>query len=1245
MNKHYLLGLAFALLCLFTYAQDRLHPRTVPCFTDELIGRQFEENPDLENRRNEMDRTVADFIYTKNKGHSGNLKNLNNEILIPVVVTVVHQNGPENITDLQVISQIDALNNYYAPYGIRFCLATKKGGTPLTSISTPSGITSTTPGIFHYYNPALTNHNVTQLSSLAAVSSALPSEKYLRIWVVKSITDNSLPAGSQIQGYSSLPWSVGSSSDGIVMDYRAFGDIATCSCSTLNTYSQLGRILVHETGHYMGLYHTFEGGCAGMSSSNCSTSGDRVCDTPPVAAGGNTGCPAPGWNTCNESPDLPDDIHNYMDYVDETCMTGFTPGQHNRMLAHLDLYRAVMSSAANIVYTGINCNNEVMAYFTASSYLSCTGSSIAFSANPVSGATYSWTFGDGATGSGANVSHTYTSVYTPAVVTLTVSDGSNTSTYSAHVYTDNCSGVSGTQSTWIFGSEAGLNFTSGIPVYDNSADVNNTMTGNIENVTSYCDASGNLLFYSNANTIWNNAHSAITTTMGGDNSSAKGSVVIPHPTIANRYYLFHSSLAGGLLYSEINAAGLSASVLSNGNTVPVPSGFVQQNSTLWSGEAITAIPACGNDFWLIAHGKKSEYQQYMLVYKVSSAGITFHSSFRIPGLNNQYCTIEASPDGTKVALSEFTGNEVFLCNFVPSSGHFTGSVSLPQNRVYGMSFSSDSRLLYTAQESTGKIHQYDTYASSVSASQIEVGTLLATGATRRFGVQMGPDNRIYLNRGVTQMAVIHQPDVLCTISQPNLCLFENNGPMLDAQPAGAGLPNIVDAVPAAIFTADSLYAVALRCDTYVFSFNGCSGNFSWNFGDPASGTNNTSALAVPQHVFSGPGTYTVTLIINGQTYTQTVVVASDCEPCVCAIDASFNSLADGCKVKFALASPVNPCLQEVTYLWDFGNGNTSADPSPEFDFGSTGSHDVCLTVTASDGTQTCTDIVCKKITTECSNCDCKLEPAFSYYLDEKTCTYYFKGEHGGPACLLNVEYHWDFGDGTTSMGQNPGHIYTSTGSYDVCLEVVVLDEKGKVLCREKHCKKIEVECKGECECKLAPYFDFVAIESCHLFFTGYSGSDCANITAMDWYVNGSGPYSTQHLDQQFTVNTTYEICLIVKANNGKDECEERYCRSFFYTDCYPSGGGKSFGENNGNTSLSLFPNPANNSFTVSLEGNEGLPVVVNITTPDGKSSGRFEFAHPENMQIIVPEGMASGILFVEVISGSFRSTERLMIQR
>lgn len=102
-----------------------------------------------------------------------------------------------------------------------------------------------------------------------------------------------------------------------------------------DNYSQ-GRTLVHEVGHWLGLFHTFEGGCDGDALDD----GDGVQDTPKEAEPA-FGCEA-GRNSCPD--DQGDDpVHNFMDYSTDCCLYQFTKGQRERMILHAGLYRGLFS--------------------------------------------------------------------------------------------------------------------------------------------------------------------------------------------------------------------------------------------------------------------------------------------------------------------------------------------------------------------------------------------------------------------------------------------------------------------------------------------------------------------------------------------------------------------------------------------------------------------------------------------------------------------------------------------------------------------------------------------------------------------------------------------------------------------------------------------------------------------------------------------------------------------------------------
>ena len=186
----------------------------------------------------------------------------------------------------------------------------------------------------------------------AAATHYYDPEKYFNIYVVPQIL-SSTGDPTTISGFNQrfADWPAGP--DLVVVRHTKFGDYANCtSCGTLNTNSK-GVVLVHEAGHYLGLRELWQGGCAeGNNAATCATKGDLCCDTRPVNA--NYSCPAPSGNDCSYHLNIADNHENYMDYTGEICQTNFTPDQVSLMQATLELYRNKLVDPKNLNTLNLN---------------------------------------------------------------------------------------------------------------------------------------------------------------------------------------------------------------------------------------------------------------------------------------------------------------------------------------------------------------------------------------------------------------------------------------------------------------------------------------------------------------------------------------------------------------------------------------------------------------------------------------------------------------------------------------------------------------------------------------------------------------------------------------------------------------------------------------------------------------------------------------------------------------------------
>lgn len=201
------------------------------------------------------------------------------------------------------------------------------------------------------------------------------THRYLNIYLIDSIISGTEEVTF---GIAVFPWDQ-LLNPAVVIRKDVFGSEGIPDSDFLATVTSVnGRTLIHELGHYLGLYHTFEGGC---QPGDCALTGDRVCDTPPERS--NAAYLSPDQNGCrNDVPDQYDDITNHMGYASETWRNHFTQGQVTRMYGYLNTTSIPRVNNVwqenNLMQTGTGKYGPAMARFWSNKQVTCTGAPVSF---------------------------------------------------------------------------------------------------------------------------------------------------------------------------------------------------------------------------------------------------------------------------------------------------------------------------------------------------------------------------------------------------------------------------------------------------------------------------------------------------------------------------------------------------------------------------------------------------------------------------------------------------------------------------------------------------------------------------------------------------------------------------------------------------------------------------------------------------------------------------------------------------
>jgi Pregnancy-associated plasma protein-A/Secretion system C-terminal sorting domain len=843
------------------------------CLFDQIKEARRKANPDFVQGENSLNERVR----SHNRGGGGAV------LVIPVVVHVIHNNGPELITNEQILAGIDHLNQAFSNSGeyqnadgvdthIQFCLAQQD----------PDGLY--TQG-WTYTQSALTNMNAeTQDLELKNLIRWDPN-RYLNIWLVGEITSTSMGAG--IAGYAFFPTSQGQPEDGIVNEAAFFG-------STVDN----SKVHIHEAGHYLGLYHTFNGGCV---NNDCQTDGDQVCDTPPDNSTAAVLCNS-SVNTCTTDSDdsstnnpfravglgglgdQTDMFQNYMDYGYQACQAYFTQGQSDRMYAMLETQRAILlesngcaspcpplptvqilSAGSEFLVTatvtfevgdliadsyewfinGVLMSNQttftyqfntageyeikLLSHFTSTSCPQTTilmvtiicpvqssfvlnsdyqfNSPVIATNTSINATAYSWYLDGDLVSNTVDWQEAFATPGAHRIFLVAANGVCADSSITNFFEIGNCN-MSGLSSNWMSeGQHIHFDENGPILLYMGLASGQNGQ----ESSASMSDADGNLLFYTDGMTVWNNQFLEMPNGSGliGNYSSTQGALILPHPGNPNQYYILTNDatenyMANGLHYSIVDMTlenGLGDVLPESKNTLITLLGSERLSATWHSN---------GHSIWIVT-GNKSTSEQYSFLLDEAGIHLTpVISEIGPPGDGNALGRIKFSHDGNRAAMFLVSWPwRIALCDFDKSTGTFHDPLEIlmsveTNEQVYGLEFSPDNSKLYAGMWQSNNILQYDLSYTTVSEIQNSRTAVDPYEYDIFSELILGPDDKIYVKSGGNNIDVIEYPNLpglacqymtnvsaLIYLNQNNLTMPNfMNGLATPHQPTIAGPVNV-----------------------------------------------------------------------------------------------------------------------------------------------------------------------------------------------------------------------------------------------------------------------------------------------------------------------------------------------------------------------------------------------------------------------------------------------------------------------
>lgn len=461
---------------------------------------------------------------------------------------------------------------------------------------------------------------------------------------------------------------------------------------------------------------------------------------------------------------------------------------------------------------------------------------------------------------------------------------------------------------WYFGNNSGIDFN---PLPDNPpVAISNPVMNAPEGTATISDRNGQVVIFTDGNTIWYRDFTVLATGIGGDPNSTQSSIIVPVPGDETLYYIFTTEAVdnGGfrLKYSLYD--------LKVGTT-----GAVIEQDVLLYEKSTERVASNGN--WLVTHEWGNNNFR---AYQVTSNGISN------PVVSSAGSDHNFSPPENAEGYMKFGGNNLLavaipnpgvsntveLFDFVDSSGVVTNPRIIDLNQaageVYGIEFSPGGNKLFATVRNGGSSIIYEYAIDSLGNTTL----LQAQNIAGDLGaMQVGPDGQIYI-------AVDGSNSLLSFTANENLTQLSPLAGLQNFPLTGTstlGLPNFIQNVSTPLQgPAISASGFCLGSPTdFTGSGTDVIDSFQWFFGDGQGSTDQQT-----QHTYAAAGTYNVSLRITNRcgldtTLTQQITITAPPAPPTFLPPGQLAVLCTG-SVTLEATPATNPDLPKLSFIWSTG---------------------------------------------------------------------------------------------------------------------------------------------------------------------------------------------------------------------------------------------------------------------------------------------------------------------------------------